>query len=77
MSDPISNDINDPVLKSTLKYKDRPSIKATEKISKLNNLFNFSNEEKREVLNETVNLDASKSCQNRSKNVLNGLPTLT
>ena len=61
--DPISNDINDPVLKSILKYKDHPSIKATEKISKLNNLFKFSNVEKKEVLNEIVNLDASKSCQ--------------
>ena len=63
MSDPISNDINDPVLKSILKYKDHPSIKAIEKISKLNNLFKFFNVEKKEVLNEIVNLDASKSCQ--------------
>ena len=63
VSDPISNDINDPVLKSIPKYKDHPSIKAIKKISKLNNLFKFSNVEKREVLNEIVNLDASKSCQ--------------
>ena len=63
VSDPISNDINDPVLKSILKYKDHPSIKAIEKISKLHNLFKFSNVEKREVLNEIVNLDVSKSCQ--------------
>ena len=28
MSDPISDYINDPVLKSILKYKDHPSIKA-------------------------------------------------
>ena len=63
MSDPISNNVNDPVLKSILKYKYHPSIKAIEKISKLSNLFKFSNVEKREILNETVNLDASKSCQ--------------
>ena len=63
VSDPISNDINDPVLKSILKYKDHPSIKAIEKISKVNNLFKFSIVEKREVLNEIVNLDASKSWQ--------------
>ena len=63
MSDPISNDINDPVLKSILKYKDHPSINAIEMISKLNNLLNFSNAEKREILNEIVNLDALKSCQ--------------
>ena len=48
--DPISNDINDPVLKSILKYKDHPSIKAIEKISKLNNLFKFSNAEKGKYL---------------------------
>ena len=63
VSDPISNDINDHVLKSVLKYKDHSSIKAIEKISKLNSLFKFSNLEKREILNEIVNLDASKSCQ--------------
>ena len=63
MSDPISNGINDPVLKSILKPKDHPSIKAIRKISKLNSLFKFSNVEKREILNEIVNLDASKSCQ--------------
>ena len=63
VSDPISSNINDPVLKSVLKYKDHPSIKAIEKISKLNSLFKFSNLEKREILNEIVNLDASKSCQ--------------
>ena len=41
VSDPISNDVNDPVLKSILKYKDHPSIKAIEKISKPNSLLNF------------------------------------
>ena len=61
--DPISNDINDPVLKSILKYKDHPSIKAIEKITKLNSLFKLSNVEKREMRNEIVNLDASKLCQ--------------
>ena len=65
VSDPISNDINDPVLKSVLKYKDHPSIKAIGMISKLNSLFKFSNEVKREILNEIVNLDASKSFQDK------------
>ena len=36
VSDSISNDINDPVWKSIRKYKYHPSIKAIEKISKLN-----------------------------------------
>ena len=52
MSDSISNDINDPILKYILKYKDHP-----------NRLFKFSNLEKGEILNEIVYLDASKSCQ--------------
>ena len=63
MSDPISNDVCDSVLKSVLKYKDRSSIKAIEKIAKPNNLFKFSNLKKRQILHEIVNLDASKSCQ--------------
>ena len=62
MSDPIFNDINDPVLKSILKYKDHPGIKTIEKISKLNSLFKFLNVVKREIFNEIVNVDASKSC---------------
>ena len=65
MFDAISNNVNDPILKSILKYKDHPSIKAIEKISKLNSLFKFSNMAKTEILNEIVNLDASKSCQDR------------
>ena len=63
MSDPICNDINDPVLKSILKCKDHPSKEVIEKISKLNSLFKFSDVEKSKILIETVNLDASKSCQ--------------
>ena len=61
--DPISNDVSDPALKSILKYKDHPSIKAIEKIAKPNSLFKFSDVEKRKILHEIVNLDASKSCQ--------------
>ena len=63
VSVPIPNDISDPVLESILKYKGHPSIKAIEKISKLNSLFKFSNVEKGEILNEIVNLDASTFCQ--------------
>ena len=62
-TDSISNDINNPVLKFILKYKDHPSIKSIEKIAQLNSLFNFFNEPKREILHEIVNLDASKLCQ--------------
>ena len=54
VSDPISNDINDPVLRSILRYKDHPSIKAIEEISKLNSLFKFPNVEKKEMLKELL-----------------------
>ena len=63
VSDPISNYVSDPVLKSILKYKDHPRIKAIEKTAKPNGLFKFSNVEKGEILHEIVNLDAPKSCQ--------------
>ena len=63
MSDRVFNDINNSVLKFILKYKDHPSIKTIKKISKSSSLFKFSNVEKREKLNDIVNLDASKSCQ--------------
>ena len=39
-------------------------MKATEESSKLNSLFKFSNVEKKIILNEIVNLDALKYCQN-------------
>ena len=68
VSDPLSNVIKDPVLKSIQKYKDHPSIKTNEKISKVNSFFKFSNVEKSEILNETANLDASKSCQDTCTN---------
>ena len=72
MSERISDYINDPVLKSILKYIGHPSIKAIEMISKLNSLFTFSNLEKRKILNEIVDLDASKSCQDTDvpKNII-------
>ena len=62
-TDPISNDINDPVQKSILKYKDHASIKSIEKIAQLNSSFKFLNVEKREILHEIVNLDTSKLWQ--------------
>ena len=63
MNDPISDNINDPVLKAIAKYKIHPSIKAIEKIPKPDNLFNFSNVDKEEVFKEIISLDASKASQ--------------
>ena len=53
----------DPVLKAIFKYKDHPSVKAIKRVPKSKDLFNFSNLEKREILQEIVCLDASKACQ--------------
>ena len=63
ISNPCYNKIRDPVLKAILKYKDHPSIKAIERVPKSKDLFNFSNVEKREILQEIVCLDPSKACQ--------------
>ena len=63
MNDPISDNINDPVLKAIAKYKNHSSIKAIEKIPKPDNLFNFSNVDKEEVFKEIISLDASKTSQ--------------
>ena len=55
--------VNGPVLNSVVNYKDHPRLKAIENISKPNSLFKFSNTEKEEILNKTVNIDAANSCQ--------------
>ena len=67
VSDPIYNDINDPVLKSILKYEDHPSIKAIGKISKLNSLFKLSNVENREILKCIVRSFNKKQKQQKKK----------
>ena len=61
MKNPISDNINDPVLKAIAKYKNHLSIKEIEKIPKPDNLFNFSNLDKEEVFKEIISLDASKA----------------
>ena len=63
ISNPFYNKIRDPILKAILKYKDHPSIKAIERLPKSKDLFNFSNVEKKEIIQEIVCLDASKVCQ--------------
>ena len=40
------------------------TVKAMERVPKLKDLINFSNMEKKEIFQEIVCLDASKSCQN-------------
>ena len=50
--------VNDP-----FKYKNHPSIKTIEKVSKLDKLFNFNKVDKEEVFKEIIGLDASKASQ--------------
>ena len=63
VNDPFIDNINDPILKTIFKYKNHPSIKAIEKVSKLDKLFNFNKLDKEEVFKEIIGLDASKASQ--------------
>ena len=60
---PISNPYYNKVRDPALKYQDHPSIKNIERVPKSKDLFNFSNVEKKEILQDIVCLDASKACQ--------------
>ena len=63
VNDPFIDNINDPILKAIFKYKNHPSIKPTEKVSKLDKLSNFNKVDKEEVFKEIIGLDASKASQ--------------
>ena len=63
ISNAFYNKIRDPVLKAIVKYKDHPSIKAIERVSKSKDLFEFSNMQKKKIFQEIVDLDASNACQ--------------
>ena len=63
VNDPFIDNINDPILKAIFKYKNHPSTKAIEKVSKLDKLFNFNKVDKEEVFKEIIGLDASKASQ--------------
>ena len=63
VNDPFIDNINDPILKAIFKYKNHPSIKAIEKVLKLDILFNFNKVDKEEVFKEIIGLDASKASQ--------------
>ena len=63
VNDPFIDNINDPILKAIFKYKNHPSIKAIEKVLKLDKLFNFNKVDKEEVFKEIIGLDASKASQ--------------
>ena len=63
VNDPFIDNINDPILKAIFKHKNHPSIKAIEKVSKLDKLFDFNKVDKEEVFKEIIGLNASKASQ--------------
>ena len=57
--------VEDPIIKLILKYRDYPSILAIGELSKekSDNPFLFTRIDKEEILKEILNLDTSKACQ--------------
>ena len=60
--DPIADNINDPVIKSSVKYRNRPSILKTGEVCNRKHcfLFSFSNVDKEETLKKNLSLDSTK-----------------
>ena len=63
--DPVSNSINDPVIKSIVKYRNHPSILKIAEVCnrKQCSIFSFSHVDKAEILKEILILDSSKVSQ--------------
>ena len=64
-SDPVSDNINDPVIKSSVKYRNHPSILKIGEVCnrKQCSLFSFSHVDKEEILKEILSLDSTKVSQ--------------
>ena len=71
VNDPFIDNIDDPILKAVFKYKNHPSIKVIEKVSKLDKLFNFNKVDREEVFKEIIGLDASKASQDTNVSTKN------
>ena len=63
--DPIWDNINDPVIKSSVKYRNHPSILKIGEVCnrKQCSLFSFSHVDKEEILKEILSLDSTKVSQ--------------
>ena len=63
--DPISDNINDPVIKSNVQYRNHPSILKIGEVCnrKQCSLFSFSHVDKEEILKEILSLDSTKVSQ--------------
>ena len=64
-SDPLANNIRDPVLKCIVKYRNHPSILAIGELYNKNHElpFTFSKIHRDEVLSDILKLETSKACQ--------------
>ena len=64
MDDPICKNINDPLLKAIVRYRNHPSIVAIKKFCNSKSHFSFKNVQKEEILKELNNLNINKATQN-------------
>ena len=59
----MAGNIQEPVLKAIVKYRNHTSILTIGEVCKKNPQFSFRCVDKDEILKEILNLDASKACQ--------------
>ena len=64
MDDPIFENINDPLLKAIVRYRNHLSIAAIKKYCNSKSHFSFKNVQKEEILKELNNLNINKATQN-------------
>ena len=64
VDDPICENINDPLLKATVRYRNHPSIVAIKKFCNSKSHFSSKNVQKEEILKELINLNINKVTQN-------------
>ena len=62
--DPICENMNDPLLKAIVRYRNHPSIVAMKKLCNSKSHFSFKNVQKEEILKELNNLNINKATQN-------------
>ena len=61
MDDPICENINDPLLKAIVRYRNQPSIVAIKKFWDSKSYFSFKNIQKEEILKELNKLNINKA----------------
>ena len=64
VDDPICGNINDPLLKAIVRYRNHPSIVAIKKFCNSKSHISFKNVQKEEILQELNNLNINKATQN-------------